>query len=117
MREFRSKRSRWVVGIMATVIVTATAASQVPTGYTIEAFSDEFDGVSLDTTKWNAGIISYPSGSTWLRRNHPGNDTVAGGGQLRLSGSSPGFAGRITIVHGEVRLDSTAAIGRLDRPG
>jgi autotransporter-associated beta strand protein len=64
---------------LAAVMAAATATAQVPTGYTIEAFSDEFDGVSLDTTKWNAGIINYPSGSTWLWRNHPGNNAVAGG--------------------------------------
>lgn len=75
----RSTRHQLRIGIATAMMVAATAVAQVPTDYTIEAFSDEFNGGSLDTTKWNAGIINYPSGSTWLRRNHPGNNTVAGG--------------------------------------
>ena len=74
-----------MVGRLAWLIATATAAmpaigfAQVPTGYTIQSFGDEFDGTALDTTKWNAGVMNYPSGSTWLWRNHPGNNTVSGG--------------------------------------
>jgi hypothetical protein len=36
--------------------------------------------------------------------------TLVGGGQLRLSGSNPGFAGRITVVQGEVRIESSVAV-------
>lgn len=70
---------RRFLGILAAVMAAATATAQVPPGYTIESFRDEFDGTSLDATKWNAGVINYPSGSTWLWRNHPGNNAVAGG--------------------------------------
>jgi hypothetical protein len=35
---------------------------------------------------------------------------VAGGGCLRLSGSNSGFDGRVVIEHGELRLESAAAI-------
>lgn len=36
--------------------------------------------------------------------------TVTGGGVLRLSGSNPGFSGRVTIAHGEARIDSPTAV-------
>ncbi len=57
-----------------------------------------------------------PSAAEWvaIEGGVSGGDasglTLTGGGQLRLSGSNPGFTGRITIAHGEVRLDSTDAI-------
>lgn len=35
---------------------------------------------------------------------------VAGGGRLRLSGSNPGFDGRVTIEQGELRIESAAAV-------
>jgi autotransporter-associated beta strand protein len=71
-------RLAWLIAITAAA-VPATAMAQLPTGYTIQSFGDEFDGTALDTTKWNAGVINYPSGSTWLWRNHPGNNAVSGG--------------------------------------
>jgi len=58
----RSVRMNAVVLTIAGVIAAATATAQVPTGHTIEAFRDEFNGTALDTTKWNAGVINYPSG-------------------------------------------------------
>lgn len=36
--------------------------------------------------------------------------TLTGGGQLRLSGSSPGFEGRVSIEDGNLRLDSSTAV-------
>lgn len=54
--------------------------AQAPAGYnTTPSFSDEFNDTVIDTAKWNTGIINYESGNTWLRRNHPGNNTEAGG--------------------------------------
>lgn len=79
MSGFRATGLRCCLSAAVALIVAATAVAQVPSGYTIEAFRDDFDGTSLDTAKWNAGVINYPSGSTWLWRNHPGNNTVAGG--------------------------------------
>lgn len=35
---------------------------------------------------------------------------VAGGGRLRLSGSNPGFDGRVMIEQGELRIESAAAV-------
>lgn len=36
--------------------------------------------------------------------------TLTGGGQLRLSGSSPGFDGHVSIEDGDLRLDSAGAV-------
>jgi autotransporter-associated beta strand protein len=56
------------------------ANAQAPAGYNATpAFSDEFNDTSIDTSKWNGGVINYASGNTWLRRNHPGNNTESGG--------------------------------------
>ena len=71
-------RLAWLIAFTAAA-VPATAAAQLPAGYTIQSFGDEFDGTALDTATWNAGVINYPSGSTWLWRNHPGNNAVSGG--------------------------------------
>jgi autotransporter-associated beta strand protein len=36
--------------------------------------------------------------------------TLTGGGQLRLSGSNPGFGGRVAIEEGELRIESSTAV-------
>jgi autotransporter-associated beta strand protein len=59
---------------------SAIARAQAPAGYNATpSFSDEFNDTTIDSAKWNGGVINYESGNTWLRRNHPGNNVEQGG--------------------------------------
>lgn len=58
---------------------TSQLRADPPSEYSIASFGDEFNDTIIDPAKWNTGVINYPSGNTWLYRNHPGNNTESGG--------------------------------------
>ncbi len=75
-----NRRGHGLAIVIAAATFAAPVNAQVPAGYlATPSFSDEFNGSSLDAMRWNSSIINYPSGSTWLYRNHAGNNAVDGG--------------------------------------
>lgn len=95
------------------LIATSVVTAQPPeiSGYEINWF-DEFDGASLDETKWEAKFDTTPTNNS-LNVYLPGNVIVANGNLLLLSTDLP-FGDNFDYRSGLVESRTTHRLGRFE---
>ncbi|MFM7322658.1 MAG: hypothetical protein ACKO5K_14215, partial [Armatimonadota bacterium] len=76
----------WISNFSSLAALAAAATVGAPAHAQTVLWRDDFNGTSLDATKWNLG--------TWrLGRTQLGNSPVVGGGIARLTFDTYGFKG------------------------